>query len=314
MATKKKSNESATRAIAKKEPIAANGFHAPARLEVPKTYKLYINGKFPRTESGRFLAINNPQGKLVANICYGSRKDFRESVVAARNAFAKWSDTTAFNRSQILYRIGEVLEGRKEQFIQEQVQLGTSRPAAEKDVNAAIDRLIYYSGWADKYQQVFSSVNPVSSSHFNFSMLEPTGVVTILAPNDGGLLGLVSVVAPVIAGGNTVVVLASEKQPLNAISFSEVLHTSDVPGGVINILTGKVGELAGHFASHMDVNAIVVARGDAALVAKVKEQGVLNVKRVLLWNHADWTQSGAYNPYFIADCQETKTTWHPVGI
>lgn len=314
MATKKKAAGPAVTRVKPATAPSVNGHQKEERLPVLKTYKLYIGGKFPRTESGRFLAVKDPQGKLVANICNGSRKDFREAVVVARNAQHGWSSTTAFNRSQILYRIAEVLEGRKLQFVDEQVQLGVSRAAAERDVAASIDRLIYYAGWADKYQQVFSSVNPVSSSHFNFSILEPTGVVTVFAPNDEGLLGLVSVIAPVIAGGNTAIVLASEKQPLNAISFSEVLHTSDVPGGVVNILTGKASELMGHFSSHMDVNAVVVARGDAAFIGKVKDQAVRNVKRVAVWNHSNWTVAAAFNPYFIADCQETKTTWHPIGI
>lgn len=313
MATKKKTTHSIPVAV-RKETKATNGQATNVRLAVPKTYKIYIGGKFPRTESGRYLAAHGPEGQVVANICNSSRKDFREAVVVARNAFHGWSSTTAFNRSQILYRIGEVLEGRKAQFVAEQVSLGVSPVAAARDIEHAIDRLIYYAGWADKFQQVFSSVNPVSSSHFNFSMLEPTGVVTILAPDDNGLLGLVSVLAPVIVGGNTAIVLASEKQPLNAISFAEVLHTSDVPSGVVNILTGKAGELAAHFSSHMDVNAVVIARGDQALLNKVKDQAVVNIKRAINWQNLNLTAPSSCSPYMIADCQETKTTWHPVGI
>jgi acyl-CoA reductase-like NAD-dependent aldehyde dehydrogenase len=287
---------------------------APERLPVQKTYKIYIGGKFPRTESGRFLRVDGPGGEHVANICFSSRKDFREAVVVARKAFESWSMVSAFNRSQILYRIAEMLEGRKTQFIEEQVALGTSAKVAEKDILDSIDRLIYYAGWADKFQQVFSSVNPVSSSHFNFSMLEPTGVVTAIAPDDKGLLGLVSIIAPVICGGNTIIVSASEKQPLNAISFAEVLNSSDVPGGVVNILTGKASELIGHYSSHMDVNAIIYARNDKAQENKIRENAVRNIKRSYTWYRADWAVADGANPYYILDCQETKTTWHPVGI
>jgi acyl-CoA reductase-like NAD-dependent aldehyde dehydrogenase len=236
------------------------------RLSVAKTYKIYIGGKFPRTESGRYFALEDKKGAVIANVCRGSRKDFRNAVVAARKAQPGWAKASAYLRGQIIYRIAEMLEGRRDQFISELVLQGVAPRAAEKEVDASIDRLIYFAGWADKYQQVFSAVNPVSSSHFNFSILEPTGVVSMLAPNDSGLLGLVSNIAPTIVGGNTCVVLASEKLPLCAVSFAEVLHASDVPAGVVNILTGYRDELTEHFASHMDVNAIVYCDGDRKVV------------------------------------------------
>jgi acyl-CoA reductase-like NAD-dependent aldehyde dehydrogenase len=284
-----------------------------ARVPVAKTYKLYIGGQFPRTESGRYFALTRDDGAVIANVCRGSRKDFRNAVVAARNAQASWAASSAYLRGQILYRIAEMLEGRREQFVAELVLQGATRRKAEAEVDASTDRLIYYAGWSDKYQQVFSAVNPVSSSHFNFSVLEPTGVVSILAPNDSSLLGLVSNVAPVIVGGNTCVVLASETMPLCAISFAEVLHASDVPAGVVNILTGYREELTGQFASHMDVNAVVYCDGDAKTAKQVQEKAADNIKRVLARVDTEWAKDAAQNPYLIQDTQEIKTTWHPIG-
>jgi acyl-CoA reductase-like NAD-dependent aldehyde dehydrogenase len=282
-----------------------------ARLNVLKTYKLYIGGQFPRTESGRYYTLEDKKKNIIANICLSSRKDFRNAVVAARGAFAGWSGRNAFNRSQILYRIAEMLEGRKAQFTEELLLQGTSKANAEKEIALATDRLVYYAGWCDKYQQVFSTVNPVQTSHFNFSVPEPTGVVAIVAPQETSLLGLVSVIAPVIAGGSTCVVLASEKLPLCAVTFGEVLATSDLPGGVVNILTGKIPEIIPHMASHMDVNAVVYAAKDAAEIKSLQEQAAVNVKRVLIYDH-DWQNATSQNPYFILDTQEIKTTWHPV--
>ncbi|MDA0679741.1 MAG: aldehyde dehydrogenase family protein [Proteobacteria bacterium] len=283
------------------------------RVPVIKTYKIYIDGKFPRTESGRSIALEDSDNAVIANVCRGSRKDFRNAVVAARKAFDPWSDTSAYLRGQILYRIAEMLEGRREQFVAELTLQGVSRRMAKKEVDASIDRLIYYAGWSDKYQQIFSAVNPVSSSHFNFSVLEPTGVVSILAPNESSLLGLVSNVAPVIVGGNTCVVLASEKSPLCAVSFAEVLHASDVPGGVVNILTGYREELTGQFASHMDVNAIVYCDGGSDVAKSVQEKAAENIKRVISRVDEDWSVDAAQSPYLIKQTQETKTTWHPIG-
>jgi acyl-CoA reductase-like NAD-dependent aldehyde dehydrogenase len=293
-----------------------NGGHASVatetRLPVAKTYKLYIDGKFPRSESGRYYPLNDAKDRLVANVCLGSRKDFREAVVAARGALGGWSSSSAYLRAQILYRTAEMLEGRRAQFVDELEVQGVARRAAESEVAAAIDRLVYYAGWADKYQQVFSSVNPVSTSHFNFSVLEPTGVVAIIAPETPALLGLVSNVAPAVAGGNTCVVLASESLPLSAVSFAEVLHASDFPGGVVNLITGKRDELVEQFASHMDVNAIVYCGDDAAATRKVQEAASQNIKRVFVRSE-DWGSDGSQNPYLISDTQETKTTWHPIG-
>jgi acyl-CoA reductase-like NAD-dependent aldehyde dehydrogenase len=208
------------------------------RLAVNKTYKLYIGGKFPRTESGRYFKLESKNGELIANVCRGSKKDVRDAVVAARKTFGEWSKKTSYNRGQILYRIAETLEGKKAQLIDTLCRQGMKSAAALVDVEDAIDRVVYYAGWCDKYQQIFSSVNPVESSHFNFSYPEPTGVVTIIAPEDSGLLGLVSSIMPAIAGGNTVVVLASSQYPLTAIEFAEAIHASDVPGGTINLITG----------------------------------------------------------------------------
>ena len=284
-----------------------------SRVPVAKTYKLYIDGKFPRTESGRFFALQDDDGAVLANLCRGSRKDFRNAVVAARKAFSGWSSASAYLRGQIVYRIAEMLEGRADQFVTELVAMGQSKRRARKEVEASIDRLVYYAGWSDKYQQIFSAVNPVSSSHFNFTLLEPTGVVSILAPDDRGLLGLVSNIAPVIVGGNTAVVLASERLPMCAVSFAEVLHASDLPPGVVNILTGYREELAGQFASHMDVNAVIFCDGDEAVARDIQERAAENIKRVVSRVDIDWSDAQVQNPYLIRDTQETKTTWHPIG-
>ncbi len=293
-----------------KKPAAA-----PARSRVPvaKTYKLYIDGKFPRSESGRYYPLQRGAGSLLANVCRGSRKDFRDAVVAARNAFGAWSRASAYLRGQVLYRAAEMLEGRAAQFAAELALQGVAKGRAAAEVAAAIDRLVYYAGWADKYQQVFSSVNPVSSSHFNFSVLEPTGVVAIIAPESSGLLGLVSTVAPAVAGGNACVVLASESLPLSAVSFAEVLQASDFPAGVVNVITGLRRELVEPFASHMDVNALVCADAPAPVVRRIQELAADNVKRVILRRGVDWDSAAAQGPYAIGDTQETKTTWHPIG-
>ena len=290
-----------------------NGIHAPEkRLEVLKTYKLYIGGQFPRTESGRYYVATNGKGEKLANVCLGSRKDFRDSIVATRAAFGGWAGRAAFNRGQILYRIAEMLEGRKAQFIDELMKQDSTRSQAEDEVNLAIDRLIYYSGWCDKFQQIFSSVNPVASSHFNFSVPEPTGVVAAIAPQKDSLLGLVSVIAPIIAGGNTCTILASYSKPLCAVTFAEVLNSSDLPGGVVNILTGKVSELVSFFADHMDVNAVVYCESDETTQKMLKEKSAANVKRVMLYDKVKWASNEGQSPYFIMDMQEVKTTWHPV--
>ncbi|MBL7931974.1 MAG: aldehyde dehydrogenase family protein [Bacteroidia bacterium] len=281
------------------------------RIPVLKTYKIFINGQFPRTESGRYYELQNKSGNTLANVCLSSRKDFKNAQVAARSAFAPWSMRLAFNRGQILYRIAEMLEGRRTQFIEEMLLQGLTRTASENEINLCVDRLIYYAGWCDKYQQLFSTVNPVASSHFNFSVPEPTGVVSVIASEDSALLGLISVVAPIIAGGNTCVVLASKKFPLCAVTFSEVLVTSDLPAGVVNILTGDSEELHPHFSSHMDVNAIVYCKNSKKEIKTVMENCALNVKRYFQWNK-NWLKEQSQSPYLILDLQEIKTTWHPI--
>lgn len=284
------------------------------RLNINKTYKLYIGGKFPRTESGRYFAFNSIKGNLIANMCLASRKDFRNAVVAARKVQDSWANTSALNKGQILYRVAEMLEGRKEQFIAELITQGESTKSAREEVEVSIDRLIYFAGWSDKYQQIFSSVNPVVSSHFNFSVLEPVGVISIIAPENKSLLSLISLIAPAIVGGNTVIVLASESKPLSSISFAEVLNSSDVPGGVVNILTGKKSELYSHMASHMDVNSIIYCGDDEKLIKSISELASGNIKRTVFFRKNDWASEYYESPYMIEKTQEVKTTWHPIGI
>ena len=281
------------------------------RIEVLKTYKLYIAGKFPRTESGRYYAPKDKNGVILANVCLASRKDFRNAVVAARAAFGKWSSLTAYNRSQILYRIGEILEDRKMQFETELVRQGATQKAAGQEVLQAIDRLIYYAGWCDKYQQVAGTINPVASDHFNFSVPEPMGVVTIFADQETSLIGLVSAVAATIAGGNTCIVLASTEKPLSSITFAEVLNDSDVPGGVVTILTGEIGEIISHAGVHMDVNAIVYCGINKEHIKMLEEKSTSNVKRIRVYDK-DWMDQEAQSLYYVTDLQEIKTTWHPI--
>lgn len=283
-----------------------------SRLEILKTYKIYIGGQFPRTESGRYYPLKAKGGEVIANICLSSRKDFRNAVVAARSAFGGWSAKSGLNRSQILYRIAEMLEGRRAQFIQELMQQGALAKNAEAEVNLSIDRLVYYAGWCDKYQQLFSAVNPVASSHFNFSVPESMGVIAVSAPQENSLIGLVSCIAPIIAGGNTCIVLAAETKPLCSVTFAEVLNSSDVPGGVVNILTGQTKELISHFSSHMDVNAVVYYGNNEAEIKLIQENATLNVKRVFIHSKANSMDENAQGPYHILDTQEIKTTWHPI--
>lgn len=280
------------------------------RLEVLKTYKIYIGGAFPRTESGRTYPLTDKKGALLANMCLSSRKDVRNAVVAARKAFGGWSEKTAFNRGQILYRIAEMMEGRKAQLVAELISMGETKAAAEKEVNLAIDRAIYYSGWCDKYQAIVSSVNPVSSAHFNFTVAEPTGVVALVADEKTGLIGLISMLLPIIAGGNTVVLLASETKALTAITLAEIINSSDVPGGVVNILTGNLDELAETLSTHMDINALVVSR-ETASKKVMAENCISNVKR---FNSVEknWMVAEAQSLDLISMFQEYKTTWHPI--
>jgi acyl-CoA reductase-like NAD-dependent aldehyde dehydrogenase len=252
------------------------------RLTVPKTYKLAIGGAFPRSESGRTYEVLTPKGAFLANAAKGSRKDARDAVVAARAAVKGWSGATAYNRGQVLYRVAEVLEGRRAQFVDEIVaQEGVSTGAATAQVDAAIDLWVWYAGWCDKYAQVAGNANPVAGPYFNITVPEPTGVVAIVAPQDSSLLGFVSVVAPALVAGNTVVIIASEQHPLSAISLAEVLATSDVPGGVVNVLTGSPAEIAPWLASHADVNALDLAGAGALEWIDLQMSAADTLKRVL---------------------------------
>jgi len=284
-----------------------------SRIEILKTYKIYIGGNFPRTESGRFYPLVSNK-KTIANMCLSSVKDFRNAVVAARNAQGGWAGKTAYNRNQILYRIAEVLEGRKAQFVAELELQGVSKINAIKEVDLSIDRMIYYAGWCDKYSQFSSTVNPVSGAYFNFSVPEPMGVVAVLAPQKSGLLGLVTQIASIIAGGNTCVILASEQLALCAVTFAEVLATSDVPGGVVNILTGKHSELLPQFTLHKDVNAILYCGNDEDVKKTVRFNAIENLKRAFIREDSNYYDEKHETPYYILDFQETKTTWHPIEI
>ena len=280
------------------------------RVEILKTYKIYIGGAFPRTESGRYYTPLNKKGDALGNLCLSSRKDVRNAVTAARKAFGSWSERSAFNRGQIIYRIAEMLEGRKEQFMLELQKQGSSKAEAEKEVILAIDRIVYYAGWCDKYNQVLSAVNPVSSAHFNFSTYESMGVIGVLAPQATSLIGLVSLLIPAICSGNTAVLIASENLPLCAITFAEVLNSSDVPGGVVNILTGKLDELAPGLAAHMDVNAII-SESLGSMEIGIAQAAVENLKRKFTYE-ANWMSEESQSIYYISDCLELKTTWHPI--
>jgi len=283
------------------------------RLRVRKTYKLYIAGAFPRSESGRSYPVASPVGELLAHAAQASRKDVRDAVVAARKAFPGWAGATAYNRGQVLYRIAELLDGRREQFAAEvRAAEGGSAAAAVATVEQAIDRWVWYAGWADKYAQVTGSANSVAGPYFNFSLPEPTGVVGALAPQESSLLGLVSVVAPIITTGNTTVIVASRERPLPAVSLTEVLATSDLPGGVVNLLTGFPAELAPWLASHRDVNAIDLTGVDPADRPALQRAAADNVKRVFAPADEDWQPDPSTAR--LAAFVETKTVWHPVGV
>ncbi|MBB4903850.1 aldehyde dehydrogenase family protein [Actinophytocola algeriensis] len=285
------------------------------RLSVAKTYKLYIGGAFPRSESGRSYVVRDSKGGFLANAAQGSRKDVREAVVAARKAFGGWSGATAYNRGQVLYRVAELLEGRREQFIAETAASeGIATKKAQSTVDAAIDRWVWYAGWTDKIATVLGASNPVAGPYFSFSVPEPTGVVGVLAPQASSLLGLVSVVAPVIATGNTAVVITSQDRPLPAITLSEVLATSDVPGGVVNIVTGRTAELAPWLASHADVNALDLAGAPESMRAELEGAAADTVKRVLRARatEPDWTAQPDMSR--LRAFVESKTVWHPMGV
>ncbi len=284
----------------------------PARLAVRKTYKLYIGGAFPRSESGRSYVVTDHTGAFSANAAMASRKDARDAVVAARKAFGGWSAATAYNRGQVLYRVAELLEGRRAQFVAEvRSAEGVGPRRAEALVDAAIDRWVWYAGWADKIAQVRGAANPVAGPYFNVSLPEPTGVVAVIAPQESSLLGFVSVLAPAVVSGNTVVALASERYPLPAVSLSEVLATSDVPGGVINVLTGRTAEIAPWLASHMDVNAIDLCGAPDPLADDLAVAAAENLKRVVRAGDQDWTLTPGLDRMLAY--LETKTVWHPTG-
>jgi acyl-CoA reductase-like NAD-dependent aldehyde dehydrogenase len=284
------------------------------RVAVRKTYKLFIGGAFPRSESGRTYPIADRDGGFVANVAQASRKDLRDAVVAARKAFGGWSEATAYNRGQVLYRVAEMLEGRRSQFVAEvTASEGAAAGAADRQVSAAIDRWVWYAGWSDKLSQVLGAANPVAGPYFNFSVPEPSGVIGIIAPASSSLLGLVSVLAPVIVSGNTAVVIASSQRPLPAVTLAEVLATSDLPGGVVNLLTGDVAELSPWLASHQDVDALDLA-GAGELAADLERSAADTVKRVLRADSADPDWTAAPDMSRMMAFLETKTVWHPVGI
>jgi acyl-CoA reductase-like NAD-dependent aldehyde dehydrogenase len=293
-------------------PKSTRGNAAP-RVPVRKTYKLFVGGAFPRSESGRSYPVSSASGELLAHAAQASRKDVRDAVVAARGAHGKWSGATPYNRGQILYRIAEMLEGRHAQFVDEVLAAeGGSSSAAAAQVDAAIDRWVHYAGWADKYAQVVGSTNPVAGPYFNFSFPEPVGVVAVIAPQDSSLLGLVSVVAPVLVTGNTAVVVAAAERPLPAISFAEVLATSDLPGGVVNLLTGFPAELAPWLAAHRDVNALDLTGSLPGVRAELQAAAAENVKRVYVPRSTDWEADPGRSR--LNAFVETKTVWHPIGV
>jgi len=281
---------------------------------VQKTYKLFIGGKFARGENGRVIAARDGHGNVLANYSRASRKDFRDAVRAARSAIPGWTNYSPYSRGQILYRAAEMLEGRRLELENELARVDRSGAGARREVTAAIDRLVYYAGWTDKFSQILGSVNPVATSHFNFTIPEPTGVVVALTPDAPALLGLVSVIAPIIATGNSVIALASTANALAPLTFSEIIATSDLPPGVFNLLAGDRNELAPHFASHMDVNAIVDASGDDKIGAELQAGSAINVKRYVRRGVANYFVRGEENPYWILDTVEMKTAWHPIGL
>jgi acyl-CoA reductase-like NAD-dependent aldehyde dehydrogenase len=286
-----------------------------SRVDVRKTHKLFIGGAFPRSESGRTYEVTDANGEFIANVAQASRKDARDAVLAARAAFAKWSTATAYNRGQVLYRIAEVMEGRRDQFASEVQQAeGLSTRKAAQQVDAAIDRWVWYAGWADKYAQATGNTNPVAGPFFNFSIPEPTGVVAAVAPQDYSILGLTSVVAPIITSGNAVIVMPSPSAPLPAITLAECLATSDVPGGVVNILTGAPAEVMPWLAEHGDVNALdLTGIVDDAVAADVERQAAGTVKRVRQPKpNANWDVTPTLSR--IRNFTEIKTVWHPLGI
>jgi len=280
------------------------------RLITPKTYKIYIGGKFVRSESGKYYKLSTGDSEQI-NICRSSPKDIKNAVQQARNAFGNWSGRSGYNRGQILYRIAETMEGRSSQFIRTLKLQGCTTIKAEQEVERSIDNIIYYAGWCDKYQQIYSTVNPVEGPYFNYSIPEPTGVVGIIPPLEYGLSALTGIIAPVILGGNTMIAVASEKYPLTAIELAEVLNSSDVPSGVVNIMTGYNNELIKTISTHLDVNAMVFADIDQQKISSIKKNASSNIKRISVWNHVNWNNDSVRSPYKVMDLQEVKTVWQP---
>lgn len=283
-------------------------------LPILKTYKFYVGGAFVRSESGRYDVAVDGRGEHFANVCRGSRKDVRDAVLRARAAQAKWSEATPYLRGQVLYRMAEMLEGRAEAFAQLLRRTsGSSATASKKEVRATIDRIVHYAGWADKFGAILSTVNPVASGYFDFSLPEPTGVVGVTAPDRPALLGLISHVLPVIATGNACVVVLAERDPIPGLEWAEVLATSDLPGGVVNLISGRREELVPHLARHMDVNALSLAGLDAEVELAAMQDAAVNVKRVKAWRHLDYYAESAQGLDPMRPFLETKTTWHPIG-
>jgi len=279
-------------------------------LSVPKTYKLYIGGAFPRTESGRYTAMKNKQTDAITNISKASKKDFKAAVEAARKAQPAWAARSAYNKAQICYRIAEMLDARKSEFVAELEGAGLSASEAVKEIEDAVDLLVYYTGWADKFQQIYSTVNQVSGAYFNFSIGVPVGVVSVLTPENSGLAGLLAAFIPAFISGNTVIILSAEQFSLTAIAFAEVIHTSDVPAGTVNILTGSRNELVSAFTNHMDINSVIAYSDSVEERKLIEENAAINVKRSSIRTYS-YTES--LSPYLIFDTLENKTIWHPMG-
>jgi len=300
------------------------------RVKVLKTYKLFIDGAFPRSESGRSLQVKDATGATLAHLCMASRKDLRDAVEAARRAYEKWAGATAYNRGQVLYRIAEMMEGKADELAGAIASTGfVKAPQARREVGAAVDRMIYYAGWADKYAQVLGCNNPVAGPYYNFTVMRPTGVVACICPRSNPLLGLVSMIAPVIVSGNAVVAVDGGENPIPAAVFAEVCATSDVPPGVVNILTGKREELCNVIASHRDIDAVHAASADAAEIEALRAGAASNLKRVTIRREAsgmsdakakghphqiDWFTEGCQSVYWIEPFVEAKTIWHPSSV
>lgn len=283
------------------------------RLRFNKMYKLFINGKFPRSESEHSMVIENADGFPLGTVARASRKDLREAVLAARQAQPGWASRAPYNRAQILYRVAEMLEGKFDELVTELVKAGQSQKEAIREVEQSIDRLIYFCGWCDKYQAISGTINPVQSSHLCFSTTEPTGVVGVVCESKASLLGMISSIAPVIAGGNTVVLLVPEHSPFVAHTLAEALHTGDLPNGVVNLLTGAHAELLPHLAKHMDINTLLTIGTPAPVSARVREEAASGIRRVISWRNEEIDKSSFEHLKTILGFQETKTIWHPLG-